>query len=131
MAASRHRTAGFLFGALLCLALALGGSALAVPATHPEAKVLGRGQSWQVTFPQGDYGYTIEYLSGGLFVTVEAEFMDETQRVVYTSTHTLVQDKRMSAEQRFSADNVADVWKTRGIRFVCDSGTVRITFRPL
>ncbi|MGE4553891.1 MAG: hypothetical protein AB7D57_12325 [Desulfovibrionaceae bacterium] len=126
----RRATPKILLGAALLLALALAGHALAVPGVRPAEMVLDRGQSWQLSFPQGDYGYTIEYLGGDLFVTVEAEFMDEAQHVVYKSTHTLVQDKRMSAEQRFSSDKVAEVWKTRGIRFVCDSGKVRITFRP-
>ncbi len=115
----------------LAVAALVAGSALAALQQEGASMVLDRGESWQLALDPREYHYVIEYLDGDMFVTVAANFLDEQNEVVYTSTHTLVQDKRMSAEQSFQADKVADAWKARAVRFECDAGRVRITMREL
>lgn len=117
---------------LLLAAVALAaGTALAALEQEGASMVLDRGESWQLALDKREYHYVIEYLDGDMFVTVAANFLDERNEVVHINTHTLVQDKRMSAEQSFEADKVADAWRARAVRFECDAGRVRITMRAL
>ena len=116
---------------LFAVAALAAGSALAALDQESASMVLDRGESWQLALDQREYHYVIEYLDGDMFVTVAANFLDERNEVVHTSTHTLVQDKRMSAEQSFQADKVADIWRARAVRFECDAGRVRITLQAL
>ena len=116
---------------LLAAMILAAGSALASLQREELTRILDRGESWEQVLDQEAYHYVIEYLDGDMFVTVAANFLDEKNAVVHTSTHTLVQDKRMSAEYSFQADKVADAWKARAVRFECDAGRVRITMREL
>lgn len=93
-----------------------------------QVRVLSKGDQWQVACIPGNNAYEIEYLDGDMFVTVEAQFLDETLAVVHTSTHTLVEHSRMSAKRTFEPDKLADGVKATAVRFQCGSGRARISF---
>lgn len=95
-----------------------------------QVRVLDQGQSWQVGCDAGQYAYQIEYLEGDMFVTVEAQFLDEELEVVHTSSHTLVENKRMTAQRTFSAEEIFEGTKASAIRFECGSGKARVSFGP-
>ena len=125
-----HRTRLLLLLLLAALTLAAG-TALASLQHREASTILDRGESWEQTLDQQEYHYVIEYLDGDMFVTVAANFLDDRNEVVHTSTHTLVQNKRMSAEQQFRADTVGDSRPARAVRFECDAGRVRITLKSM
>lgn len=116
---------------LLAAMILAAGSALASLQREELTRILDRGESWEQVLDQEAYHYVIEYLDGDMFVTVAANFLDDRHEVVHTSTHTLVQNKRMSAEQQFRADTVGDSRPARAVRFECDAGRVRITLKAL
>lgn len=94
-------------------------------------RVLNQGDYWQVEYSPGEYTYQIEYLEGDLFVSVQAFFLDENQAVVYSTTHTLVENNRMSAVRTFKAAKVVEGVTTSAVRFECGSGKARISFGPV
>ena len=93
-----------------------------------QVRVLTAGGTWQVEYAPGEYAYQIEYLAGDMFVTVEARFLGEDSKVVHSTTHTLVQNSRMSAQRTFHAGKVGDGVSTTAICFECGSGKARVTF---
>lgn len=115
----------------LALLLAVGSvSAVGHAAVGCQVRVLDQGDSWQVDCKTGQYAYEIEYLDGDMFVTVEAQFLNDDLQVVHTTTHTLVEDTRMTAQRTFAPDRIVEGAKASAIRFQCGSGKARISFGP-
>ncbi len=93
-----------------------------------QVRVLDQGDSWQVLFEPGEYAYEIEYIEGDMFVAVEAVFLNESQQEVYSVTHTLVENSRMSVLRSFKTSGVGDGGKSAALRFKCGSGRARVSF---
>ena len=108
----------------LCMAVGLGYAST----PDRQVRVLNQGDSWQVAFAPGEYAYQIEFLEGKMFVSVDANFLDENDVVVYSTTHTLVDKNRMRATRTFAASQVVEGVATKAVRFECGSGKARISF---
>ncbi|MEF2146163.1 MAG: hypothetical protein V3573_12025 [Desulfovibrionaceae bacterium] len=111
--------------------LLLFSAAAATPEEQPSESILNPGDTWELPLHPGAYCYSIEYLDGDMFATVNTMFLNVRSEVLSVNCHTLVRDKRMSLRQEFRTRDVAEGGESARIRFECDSGKVRVVVTPM